>query len=110
MIEEMLTYSANFFSISTEQNSLGTEKKTRIPLYSNVPCRLLQVRSGWSPNIGESEGTKEKFKIVCGKLYDKGKGGDQIDVDDKTYTISRRHIQRDETGTNHVVYFLLEFV
>lgn len=110
MIEEMLTYRANVYRIAKTKSEIGQEVKSRVLVYGEMPCRVLEVKSGWKPNIGASEGTEEAFKIVCPKKFTDARSGDQVETEGKSYTITRQFVQRDEEGVNHIVYFLIENV
>lgn len=92
-------------------DTIGEEVKTFTPLYTSVPCRLMN--SGRNQRIERNDGSFESFKniwlIQMEAQYDGASRGDQAVINGQEYIIAKKHeIRGDSSAIHHLVYYLEE--
>jgi hypothetical protein len=92
-------------------DTVGEDVKTETPLYSNVPCRLMNV--GTTPSVlnqpQKQEGFKYKWLIQMGPTFNGAERGATAVVNGDNYIITKKQeIRGDSSAIHHVVYYLEE--
>jgi hypothetical protein len=94
-------------------DTIGQQVKTKVALYSNIPCRLNSLSNAALSlaltDRGKQEGLKESWIMQVEPQYNGADRGFEVVSNGKNFVITKKHeIRGKNPAVNHVVYYLEE--